>query len=147
MNTSREINLGIFVLLGLLCIGYLTIKLGKMEVLGGDGYELSARFSSVSGLRAGASIEMAGVEVGRVTDIALDVKTSQAIVTLYMDEGIALTEDTIASVKTSGLIGDKYINLALGGSDELLADGDEIVDTESALDIESLISKFAFGGV
>ncbi len=147
MNTSKEISLGIFVLIGLLCTAYLTVKLGKMEVLGGDGYEISARFNSVSGLRVGASIEMSGVAVGRVTSIGLDAKTAQAVVTLYLNKDIELSEDTIASVKTSGLIGDKYISLALGGSDELLAQGDEIVDTESAVDLESLISKFAFGGV
>ncbi len=147
MHTSKEIALGIFVFIGLLCTAYLTVKLGKMEVLGGDGYELSARFSSVSGLRVGASIEMSGVDVGRVTSISLDRKTSQAVVTLYVNKDIELTDDTIASVKTSGLIGDKYISLALGGSEELLANGDEISDTESAVDLESLISKFAFGGV
>ncbi len=147
MKTSREISLGIFVLIGLLCTAYLTVKLGKMEVLGGDGYALTARFSSVSGLRVGASIEIAGVDVGRVTHIALDKKTAQAVVTLYMNKGIELTDDTIVSVKTSGLIGDKYLSLALGGSDMILAHGDEIADTESAVDLESLISKFAFGGV
>ncbi len=147
MHTSREINLGIFVLIGLLCVAYLTVKLGKMEVLGGDGYSVEARFSSVSGLRVGASIEISGVAVGRVTGIGLDDKTSQAVVTLYVNKGIQLTDDTIASVKTSGLIGDKYVSLALGGSDLMLADGDEITDTESSVDLESLISKFAFGGV
>ncbi len=147
MHTSREINLGIFVLIGLLCVAYLTVKLGKMEVLGGDGYSVEARFSSVSGLRVGASIEISGVTVGRVTGIGLDDKTSQAVVTLYVNKGIQLTDDTIASVKTSGLIGDKYVSLALGGSDLMLADGDEITDTESSVDLESLISKFAFGGV
>ncbi len=147
MKTSREINVGIFVLLGLLCIGYLTIKLGKMEVIGGDGYTVEAHFSSVSGLRVGASIEIAGVGVGRVSSIGLDAERGQAVVTLYVNNGIKLTEDTIASVKTSGLIGDKYISLAPGGSDVYLEPGDAIVDTESAVDLESIIGKFAFGGV
>ncbi len=147
MHTSREINLGIFVLIGLLCTAYLTVKLGKMEVLGGDGYSVQAHFSSVSGLRVGASIEIAGVDVGRVTAIGLDDKTAQAVVTLYVNKDIQLSDDTIASIKTSGLIGDKYVSLALGGSDLMLADGDEITDTESSVDLESLISKFAFGGV
>ncbi len=147
MKTSREINVGIFVLLGLLCVAYLTVKLGKMEVLGGDGYAVTAHFSSVSGLRVGASIEIAGVDVGRVSAIGLDAERGQAKVTLYVNGDIKLTDDTIASVKTSGLIGDKYVSLAPGGSDVYLAPGDEIVDTESSVDLESIIGKFAFGGV
>ncbi len=147
MKKSREISLGIFVLLGLLCTAYLTVKLGKMEVFGGDGYTITARFSSVTGLKVGASIEIAGVSVGRVANIGLEKQSAQALVTLYLNHDIKLTEDTIASVKTSGLIGDKYVSLAPGGADAYLEPGDEIVDTESALDIESIIGKFAFGGV
>ncbi len=147
MNTSKEIALGIFVLIGLLCTAYLTVKLGKMEVFGGDGYEISARFGSIAGLRVGAGVEISGVQVGRVSNVTLDMQNAQAMVTLYLDKTVKLTEDTIASVKTSGLIGDKYINLSPGGSDTILGPGDEIIDTESAVDIESLIAKFAFGGV
>ncbi len=147
MKKSQEVTLGIFVLIGLLCTAYLTVKLGRMEIFGGDGYEVSANFGSISGLRVGASVEIAGVEVGRVSDISLDLQYAQAKVTLYLDKKVKLTEDTIASVKTSGLIGDKYINLSLGGSDVILTAGDSIIDTESAVDIESLIAKFAFGGV
>ncbi len=147
MNTSKEIALGVFVLIGLLCTAYLTVKLGRMEVFGGDGYEVSARFGSISGLRVGAAVEISGVQVGRVSNVSLDMENSQAHVTLYLDKKVKLTEDTIASVKTSGLIGDKYVNLSPGGADEILAPGDVIIDTESAVDIESLIAKFAFGGV
>ncbi len=147
MNISKEIWLGVFVFLGLMCTAYLTVKLGRMEVLGGDGYEISARFNSISGLRVGASVEIAGVQVGRVSAVQLDAKNFQAKVSLYLDKNVKLTDDTIASVKTSGLIGDKYISLAPGGSDTYLTAGSEIVDTESAVDLESIISKFAFGGV
>ncbi len=147
MNTSKEIALGVFVLIGLICTAYLTVKLGRMEVFGGDGYEISARFGSISGLRVGAGVEISGVQVGRVSQVSLDMANAQAMVTLYLDNKVKLTEDTIASVKTSGLIGDKYINLSPGGSETFLAPGDEIIDTESAVDIESLIAKFAFGGV
>ncbi len=147
MNTQREVFVGIFVLIGLLCTAYLTVKLGRMEVFGSNGYELQARFNSVAGLRVGASVEVAGVQVGRVAVIKLDNMSSQAIVTLYLDNQLKFTDDTIASIKTSGLIGDKFISLSPGGSDILLEAGDEISDTESAVDLESLISKFAFGGV
>ncbi len=147
MNTSRDIAVGIFVLLGLLCTAYMTVKLGRMETFGSRGFELSAHFTSVSGLRVGAGIELAGVQVGRVKNITLDPKTTQAVVTLGFTMPLELSEDTIASVKTSGLIGDKYINLAPGGSETLLSDGDVIMETVSAVDLESLLSKFAFGGV
>ena len=147
MKKSYEISVGIFVLIGLLCTAYLTVKLGKMEVLGNDGYSIVARFNSISGLRVGASVEIAGVQVGRVSKISLDTQTSQALATLRLNKELKLTEDTIASIKTSGLIGDKYISLTLGGSDLILSHGDELLETESAVDLESLISKFAFGGV
>lgn len=146
-KTSVELGVGIFVLIGLICVGYLTIQLGKMKLLGDDHYFLNARFISVSGLKAGAQVEIAGVAVGQVDSIALDPKDNTAKVRLKIQKNIVLTDDVIASVKTSGLIGDKYIKLAPGGSDEILEPGDTITDTESALDIEELISKYAFGDV
>ncbi len=147
MNMKKEVIVGVFVLVGLLCTAYLTVKLGRMEVFGSDGYELQARFTSASGLRVGASVEVAGVQVGRVALIDLDAEHSQAIITLSLDDRLKFTDDTIASIKTSGLIGDKYISLSPGGSGIFLAPGEEITDTESAVDLESLISKYAFGGV
>lgn len=147
MTATRETAVGIFVLLGLLCTAWLTIKLGRMEIITGEGYELSARFNSISGLRVGADVEMAGVPVGKVAAIRLDTARSQAVVILRLNKEVRLSDDTIASVKTSGLIGDKYINLATGGSEKNLEAGGEIHETESALDIESIIGKYAFGGV
>lgn len=145
---SKELCAGLFVLVGLLCVGYLTIKLGKMELIGDDGYTLTGAFSSVSGLRVGADVEIAGVTVGRVTSIRLDEKNhADAIVSMRIKKGVPLGDDVIASVKTSGLIGDKYIMLSPGGSPDTLEDGDEITETEPSLDIESLISKYAFGKV
>lgn len=145
---SKELCAGLFVLVGLLCVGYLTIKLGKMELIGDDGYTLTGAFSSVSGLRVGADVEIAGVTVGRVTNIRLDEKNhADAIVSMRIKKGVPLGDDVIASVKTSGLIGDKYIMLSPGGSPDTLEDGDEITETEPSLDIESLISKYAFGKV
>jgi phospholipid/cholesterol/gamma-HCH transport system substrate-binding protein len=146
-KSSIELGVGIFVLIGLICVGYLTIQLGKMELLGDDHYFLNARFVSVSGLKTGAQVEIAGVQVGQVDSIRLDPEDYVAFVRLKIQKDIVLTDDVIASVKTAGLIGDKYIKLAPGGSDEILGPGDMITDTEPALDIEELISKYAFGDV
>lgn len=149
MNGFRQTAVGLFVLLGLVCVAYLTIKLGRMELFETKGFELTARFNSVSGLRVGADVEMAGVPVGRVAAITLDDDPTrrQALVRLVLDRDLKLSTDTIASVKTSGLIGDKYINLQPGGLDDVLASGDVLEETESAVDLESLIGKYAFGGV
>ena len=147
MSFSKEAAVGFFVMLGLVCIAYLTIKLGRMEVFGSQGYVVTASFNSVSGLRVGAEVEIAGVRVGRVKAIRLDEKQPRAIVEIQLDEKVHLTDDVIASVKTSGLIGDKYISLQPGGSGEVLTNGGEITDTESSIDIENLISKYVFGKV
>ena len=147
MKGYREAAVGVFVLIGLLCVGYLTIKLGRMELLSEEGYRVVARFSSVTGLRAGADVEIAGVPVGKVAAIELAKDSSAAVVVLRLQPQLRLPDDTIAAIKTSGLIGDKYVNLAPGGSSEMIAHGGEISETQSVIDIESLIGKFAFGGV
>jgi len=148
MKTGRlETIVGIFILIGILCVGYLTVKLGKIDLFGSDNYYLSARFQSVSGLKKGARVEIAGVPVGAVDEISLDREKQVALVRFKIKKNVILTDDVIASVKTSGLIGDKYIMFSPGGSDMLLENGDIIEETESVLDIEALISKFAFGGV
>ncbi|MCG6906009.1 MAG: outer membrane lipid asymmetry maintenance protein MlaD [Desulfobacteraceae bacterium] len=147
MKASVETAVGIFVLIGILSVGYLTVKLGKLELLADNYYVLNARFQSVSGLKKGAQVEIAGVPVGKVDLISLDHERQVALVKLKIEHGVVLTDDVIASVKTSGLIGDKYIKLSPGGSDTVLKAGDTIIETESALDIEELISKYAFGKV
>jgi phospholipid/cholesterol/gamma-HCH transport system substrate-binding protein len=146
-KSSVEMVVGVFVLIGLVCVSYLTIKLGKMEWMGENNYQLSARFDSVSGLRTGSPIELAGVEIGQVNSIRLDTKRMQALVMLNIQKGIELSDDVIASVKTAGLIGDKYINIIPGGSEEILKPGATIMETESAVDIEELISKYVFGDI
>lgn len=145
LTLSKESAAGFFVLLGILCVAYLTIKLGKMEFFNDNGYTVTASFSSVAGLRSGAEVQIAGVTVGRVKSIQLE--NARAIVALQIDQEVKLTDDVIASIKTSGLIGDKYVNLEPGGSRELLGNGGQITDTESAIDIEELISKYVFGKV
>lgn len=142
---TMEFTVGVFVLVGLLCLGYVTVKLGKMEVFGDDGYTVQANFASITGLRVGASVEISGVPVGKVSKIQL-TPTYAAVVDMQINTGIELTDDSIASVKTSGIIGDKYISLSIGAGD-ILKDGDLIMDTESVVDLEALISKYVFGGV
>lgn len=146
-KTYVELTVGLFMLVGIISISYMAIKLGKMELMNTNNYSLKARFQSVSGLKKGAYVEMAGVEVGRVGDIVFDTKKLDAVVTLKISNSIPVSSDVIASVKTAGLIGDKFIKLTPGGAEDNLKSGDTITDTESALDIEELISKYVFGGV
>ncbi len=137
---------GCFVLAGIAAVLYLAIQVGSARFFGSDSYELRARFSSTSGVNPGSRVEIAGVRVGTVKSVVLDEEFF-SIVTLELPNNIQLDDDTIASVKTAGLIGDRYIDLSPGGSGVALEPGDTIVDTESALDIESLISRFALGGI
>ena len=146
-RSSIEIGVGIFVVIGIVCIGYLTIRLGKMEWFGDNYYNLYAKFQSVSGLKAGTHVEIAGVAVGRVDSVTLDRETQIALVVLKIQKDVKFTDDVIASVKTSGLIGDKHIKLSPGGSDVELKPDDFITETESAIDLEELISKYVFGKV
>jgi phospholipid/cholesterol/gamma-HCH transport system substrate-binding protein len=149
MNMAKlEMTVGIFMLIGMLCLGYISIKLGKMEIMGGDYYTVSAVFDSVSGLKPGARVEVAGVEVGKVERISLDPKSGdQAVAHMKIKTGINITDDVIASVRTSGIIGDKFIKLKPGGSDKFLTNNGKIRETESAIDIEELVSKFIHGKV
>lgn len=149
MNSAKlEIIVGIFMVIGILCLGYVSIKLGKMELVGGDYYTVSAGFDSVSGLKPGARVEVAGVEVGKVDRITLDAKSGdRALAYLKIKTGVKITDDVIASVRTSGIIGDKFIKLKPGGSDRMLKNNDQIRETESAIDIEELVSKFIHGKV
>jgi len=144
---TMETTVGVFVLAGLLCVAYLTIKLGKLEVINSDSYTVTARFKDVTGLKNGAYVEMAGVRIGRVTGIRLDPKDNMAMVSLDIQKGVRLTDDTIASIKTSGLIGDKFVKVSPGGSDDILKPGGVIVETEPSIDLGDLIGKYVFGGV
>lgn len=149
MNMAKlEMAVGAFMIAGILCLGYLSVKLGKVELLGGDYYTVSAGFDSVSGLKPGARVEVAGVEVGKVDRIALDPKSGdQALAYLKINSDVKITDDVIASVRTSGIIGDKFIKLRPGGSENYLKNNDKIRETESAIDIEELVSKFIHGKV
>lgn len=136
---------GLFMIAGILCLGYLSIKLGKMEVFGSKGYELQATFSNSGGLKAGSGIIIAGVEVGRVKSIALE--DYQAYVVMNLPSDVKIQEDAIASIRTKGLIGEKYVDIAPGGSDKIIPPGGKIRETQPAVDLEELVSKYVFGKI
>jgi len=143
-SINKEFYVGVFVLICLFCTGYLTIVLGGVRLFSPKGYTLYAYFTSISGLKNGAGVEMAGVEIGNVSEITLDKERLEAKVAFRINQGIALSEDSIASIKTAGIIGEKYVSVSPGGSDIMLEDKDTFDNTESALDIESLVRKFIF---
>ena len=144
---SKETIVGIFVVIGLASIGYMTVKLGNVGFLGDNMYSLYANFSTVTGLREGNPINMLGLQVGKVEKFTMDQENQQVMVHFKINLGIEIYDDAIASVKTEGLIGDKYVAVDPGGGGDLLADGDTITDTNSPTDIMDLISKYAFGDV
>jgi phospholipid/cholesterol/gamma-HCH transport system substrate-binding protein len=144
-STYLELAVGAFLAIGILCLAYLSIGVARKEFFSSGGYEVQAVFSNCSGLRAGSSVMIAGVDVGRVKRITL--QDYEAKVVLVLDPKVALQKDTIAAIKTKGLIGEKYIELIPGGADEKIAPGGTIRDTEPALDFEGLIAKFVHGNL
>lgn len=144
-KAKLELVVGVFVLVGIICLGYLSIKLGKLELVGGNVYEVVAQFNSASGLKPGSAVEIAGVEVGRVRGIVLN--DDRAAVTLAVHDHVKLYSDTIASIKTRGIIGEKFLALSPGGGGDVLKAGDTIRDTESGLDLEELVSQYVHGKV
>ncbi len=142
-----ETVVGIFVVIGLLSVGYMTLKLGKLDLIGGKYYDLKAHFSSISGLKPGAPVEMLGIQIGQVKEFTMDQEDQVAIVEMKIRSDIKIYQDAIAAIKTSGLIGDKYINIDAGGSEDVMEPGTTIRDTVPPVDIEELISKFVFGGI
>jgi phospholipid/cholesterol/gamma-HCH transport system substrate-binding protein len=144
---SKETTVGIFMVIGLIAIGYLTIRLGDVSFLGDNTYPLYARFSSVAGLRVGSAVDMLGLEIGKVGSLTMDQNKQQAVVELRIREGIKVYDDAIASIKTEGLIGDKFVSIDPGGSEAVLKPGGTIIDTQAPTDLMDLISKYAFGDV
>jgi phospholipid/cholesterol/gamma-HCH transport system substrate-binding protein len=142
-QTRTEIIVGFFVLVGIACLGYLAIKLGKLEVLGNSGYRVYADFPSVAGLKLGDPVEIAGVKVGRVD--AMGLADDRARLHLRIQEDVKLQEDVIASVRARGLIGDKFVLITPGASDKIIPPGGKIRETESPPDIPDLIGKIVGG--
>ena len=146
-NSRIEILVGIFLVIGFCAFGWLSLRLGEVTLFSeGKTYSLEAAFNNVSGLKTGAEIQISGVSVGTVKQIRLD-EDNMALVRMQLNRKVRLPKDSMASIKTQGIIGDKYIQITLGGDEDVYKPGETVVDTESTLDIESLISKFAFGGV
>ena len=144
-KAKLEFIVGVFVVIGLICLAYLSIKLGKLELIGGGLYEVEAEFDSASGLKPGATVEIAGVVVGRIKAITL--KDDRAAVRMSIQDDVKLYTDTIASVKSRGIIGEKFVGLSPGGGGEELKAGGTIRDTESGLDLEELLGQFIHGNV
>jgi len=144
-NNLIEMAVGLFMILGFGALVYLALQLGEVPFLtSSKTYEIKAEFDNVSGVKKGASVQIAGVVVGDVAEVSLS-KDLFALLSLRIDNALEVPIDSIASVKSQGIIGDKYIQISLGGDEKVFKPGDVIRDTESSVDIESLISKFAFG--
>ena len=146
-NTKIQFLVGLFVLLGIGAISYLTLKVGTGSLIQGDTYQIESRFANAGGLHSGSSVLMSGVNVGRVESVRMEPSDFSAIITMKITSVLHLPTDTMASIKTSGLIGDKYVALSPGADETSLKPGERITLTESAVDLESLIGKMAFGSV
>ncbi len=144
-RTKLNVAVGMFMLLGILALGYLSIKLGRVSLFGGGGYQVTADFPSVGGLKAGSSVEIAGVEIGTVEGIGLADYQARVVMRIHSD--VKLQDDSIASIKTKGLIGEKYIRINPGGSDKLIPPNGKIREVEAPVDFEELLSKYIFGKV
>jgi phospholipid/cholesterol/gamma-HCH transport system substrate-binding protein len=146
-NSRAEIAVGLFLVLGLAAFGWLAFRLGEVSWLtGGKTYTLYAEFENVAGIRTGSEVQIAGVAVGSVAELRLNDE-GRAVAAFKLNKGVQVPKDSMASVKSQGIIGDKFIRIQPGGDEASYQPGETIVDTESSLDIESLISKFALGGV
>jgi len=139
---KTEISVGIFMMVGIACLVYLSVNLGNVDLFGSDSFIIEAKFGSIEGLEVAASVEIAGVPVGKVKRITLE--ENEALVQMEIKKGTKITDDTIASIRTKGVIGDKFVKLSPGGSDDLLGDKDVLMDTESAISLEELVSKYIF---
>jgi len=146
-KTNLELSVGIFVVLGLAAVAYLTIKLGAGSLVGSNTYLVEARFANAGGLHPGSNVLLAGVTVGRVESIRMEPTDYSAIATIRVYSNVHLPTDSMASIKTTGLIGDKYVSLSPGADETFLTPGTRITMTESAVDLESLIGKMAFGNM
>jgi len=143
-NINTELIVGLFMIAGFLAFAYLSLYMGEFSVFDlKKNYTLDAEFDNVSGLKVGAGVEIAGVNIGNVYRIALG-KNGLAKVGMLINKDVGITTDAIASIRTQGLIGDKYIKITQGADEKMLKSGDAIFDTESAIDFEELVSKYIF---
>ena len=144
-KNTLEMAVGLFMVAGLAAFGYLALQLGEVSFLSSSTkYIITAEFDNVAGVKKGAAVQIAGVVVGDISGVELN-EDDVAVLSLRLDKRVKVPTDSIASVKSQGIIGDKYIQLSPGADEEMLAEGGVLTETESAVDIEALISKFAFG--
>jgi phospholipid/cholesterol/gamma-HCH transport system substrate-binding protein len=140
---NLELAVGLFLVAGIACLAWLSIRLGKLDISEGDRFHVAAEFTSVEGLKPGAGVEIAGVEIGKIDSI--EIRDYKAVVRMSIRGDIPLQEDAIASVRTRGLIGDKYIGISPGASDRLIPPGGRIRETEPPVDLEKLIGQVIHG--
>lgn len=145
MKFDLELYVGLFLLAGILCLGYLSVKLARLELIGTEEYEIYAVFDDIGGLKKGASVMIAGVVVGKVTSVVME--NYEARLTLSLPKKVKIPEDAIASIKTKGMIGEKYISILPGGSDQFIKPGERLTETQSSVDVEELISSYVFGKI
>jgi phospholipid/cholesterol/gamma-HCH transport system substrate-binding protein len=141
-----QLAVGFFMLIGIFSLAYLSIRLGKLETMSGGSYTVHADFINAAGVKEGTVVEIAGIEVGKVVNLSL-TKDYRASVTFAIKKSVAIQEDASASIRTKGLIGEKFVQISPGASDKLIPDGGKITETESVTDIEDLISRYIFGKV
>lgn len=139
---SLELGVGVFVVVALVLFGYFTVRIGQADSLGGRGYELTARFSDVGGLKRGAEVCIAGVPIGRVKEVSL--LDYQASVLMAIAGDVTIQDDAIATVKTRGLLGETLVEITPGGSEVNLKPGERIRETQPALDLYGLVAKYIF---
>lgn len=146
MKSQHEKSVGIFVLCGLACLWYFAFQLGTKSISPSETYSIRARFSNLSGLSTGSTVSVAGVPIGAVTRLSLSEDFS-AIAELRVRKDVKIPDDSVASIRSKGLLGEKFVALSPGASDRALPSDALITDTESSVDLESLLSRFAFGNV
>jgi phospholipid/cholesterol/gamma-HCH transport system substrate-binding protein len=141
MHATRttQFIVGIFAILGIIALAVLSLSLGKVSLFPPPGYTLYASFDNISGLKVGDQVQLAGVQVGKVLDIG--IKDYRALVATRINQGVKIDDEAIAAIKTSGIIGDKYVSIQLGPGDHYLKDGDTIRQTQSAFVLEDAIGQ------
>jgi phospholipid/cholesterol/gamma-HCH transport system substrate-binding protein len=142
-DVKLETAVGLFMIVGIACLAWLSIRLGDVEIGEGNRIPVEAEFTSVQGLKSGGGVEIAGVEIGTIESI--DIRDYKAVVRMSIRKDVALQEDAIASIRTRGLIGDKYISISPGASDRIIGPGGKIRETEPPVDFEKLIGQFIHG--
>lgn len=138
-SPTTKIIVGIFAILGIAALAFLSLRLGKVELFPAPGYTISANFDNISGLKTGDLVEISGVQVGKVTGISL--KDYRAHVAMRINQGVEVDNEAIAAIKTSGIIGDKYVSIALGPGDKMLANDGSLRHTQSAFVLEDAIGQ------